>query len=169
MQKTIAIDLDAVQCKMCVGLLKCVRLDSEDIDTYDRRRKREARNFCSSQGLWSKIWAKRVISWHEHVIRTCSAPHSYPHNVAVLLKYHDNSWLIQQRSAWVGDNRNSVTAGRTSTRLNIGRPQTRWHEGLEMCVLLCEHRSTAARGSNSLAISTIFWEVATSARAVFSM
>ena len=89
--------------------------------------------------------------------------------MAVLLKYHDNSWLIQKRSEWVGDNRNSVTAGRTSTRLNIGRPQTRWHEGLETCVLLCENRSTASRGSNSLTVGTIFREVATSARALFSM
>ena len=68
MQKTIAINLDAVQCKMCAGLLNCVRLDNEDIDTYDRRRKREAHNYCSSHSLWSKLWAKRVISWHEHII-----------------------------------------------------------------------------------------------------
>lgn len=45
---------------------------------------------------------------------------------AVLLRYHDESWLIQKLCEWVGDNRNSVTAGRTSTRLNTGRPQTRW-------------------------------------------
>ena len=70
MQKTIAINLNAIQCKMCVGLLNCVRLHSESFDIYERRRKRELRKYCSSQGFWSNLTATRVISLQGHIIRT---------------------------------------------------------------------------------------------------
>ena len=137
--------------------------------TYDRRRKRLARNCCAEQGVWSKVWARRMISWHDHIMRTCRPPHPFPHNAAVLLKYHDNQWLVQQRSVFVGNGgRNSVLAGRSSTRLNIGRPQVRWQEGHTTSVHILQHRDQTARGNNSLSVGTIFREAVSGARAALA-
>ena len=77
MQKTVAVNLDSLQARMISALIPCARHAHEDIDTYDRRRKRLARNHCAKEGVWSKVWAKRMISWHEHIMRTCRAPRSF--------------------------------------------------------------------------------------------
>ena len=168
MQKTVAVNLDSLQARMISALIPCARHSHEDIDPYDRRRKRLARNHCAKEGVWSKVWAKRMISWHEHIMRTCRSPHSFPHNAAVLLQYHDSKWLAEQRSVFVGSSRNSVVAGRSSTRLNIGRPQVRWQEGHTTSLHILEHRDQTARGNNSLSVGTIFRETVNVVRAALA-
>ena len=61
-QMSIAVEFDATQVAVTRKLLLCVSVDGEDIDMYDRRRKREARNFCARCGTWARLWAKRIIS-----------------------------------------------------------------------------------------------------------
>ena len=80
---------------------------------------------------------------------------TYAHPCALLLRYHDSNWLLRQRSEWVGvvDNRTSVIAGRSGTRLNIGRPQVRWTDGVECAKCVCDTRSVSTKGSNALSIS----------------
>ena len=145
MQKTVAISVDNLQARMTSALILCARHAHEDIDTYDRRRRRVARNSCAEQGVWSKVWARRMTSWHEHIMRTCRPPHSFPHKAAVVLKYHDNQWLVQQRSVFVGNRRNSLLAGRSKTRLNIGRPQVLWQEGHTTSVHILEQGPRSSR------------------------
>ena len=80
----------------------------------------------------------------------------YAHPVPRLLDHHNSEWLMEQRSHFVSEFsfRNSVFAGRTGTRLNIGRPQVRWSDGLSVAASVCEGRSESQRGANSLSIAT---------------
>ena len=45
----------------------------------------------------------------------------------------------------------SLLAG--GTRLNIGRPQVRWTDGVECAKCVCDTRSVSTKGSNALSIS----------------
>ena len=129
---------------MCV----CVYVN-ESTDQFCRRRLRQARNVASHAGLWSLIWAKRTVDWQSHVLRGME----YDHFCSKLIEFHDNSWVEIQRMNWV-DSRNSVFAGRTGTRLNIGRPQTRWGHGLANANAALNARASHAHGTNSLSLST---------------
>ena len=145
-------------------------------------------------GRWSMLWARRVAHWHDHITRTLNptsspqdvagarahlaqdvagapanrwvCPLRIPHPAARVLIYHNEHWLIQQRANFATDGRNTLLAGRTGTRLNIGRPQTRWETGHATAVQMLGHRTTNDRSSNMLSVGTIFREVVTSARAV---
>ena len=81
-------------------------------------------------GFWSEAWARRTVSWHEHVMRTTGVMRS-------LVMFKNSDWLEAQRSHFVVEtgssaSRNSLTAGRTGTRCNIGKPQMRW----QACIAL---------------------------------
>jgi len=151
-QKSIAEELDASQCQMLALVLPCVRAQVEDLDTYYRRRARQARNVASKCGMWSISWCDRLVSWHEHLKRAGA----YQHPCTKLLKLHDSNWLMFQRSLWVSerDSRNSVLAGRTGTRLNIGRPQVRWQDGLSVAESVRKSRGVSIKGNNALSISS---------------
>jgi hypothetical protein len=150
-QKTIALELDSIQCRMLVFILPCVRSYTEDIDTFCRRQARQARNVANKCGLWSIVWARRVIAWNAHIRRG----EMYAHPVPRLLDHHNSVWLMHQRGHFVSQRsfRNSVFAGRTGTRLNIGRPQVRWSDGLSVAASVSEGRSETQRGANSLSIA----------------
>jgi len=150
-QKSIAEELDSTQCKMLSIVLPCVRAAEEDIDTYCRRRSRQAKNVANKVGLWSIIWCERVIAWSNHLKRA----NCYNHPCNSFLIAHGASWLQSMRSAFVTEHgtRNSVLAGRTGTRLNIGRPQVRWCDGLGVAKHVLEGRQESLKGSNALSIS----------------
>ena len=80
----------------------------------------------------------------------------------------NHKWLAEQRSVFVGNSRNSVVAGRSSTRLNIGRPHVRWQEGHTTSLHILEHRDQTARGNNSLSVGTIFRETVNVVRAALA-
>ena len=153
-QKTVAIALDSLQCCMTKLLVPTSRLPGEDIDSYFRRRSRQARNLCSQVGFWSELWCQRVINWDQHVRRGVS----YQHICANLLNFKDSQWLTHQRSMYVPSNgissRVSVSAGRTGTRNNIGRPQPRWEAGVALARDVLGSRTTAQRGNNALSIGS---------------
>ena len=69
---------------------------------------------------------------------------------------HDPVWLMQARTQWLGEFsiRNSIFAGRTATRLNIGRPQVRWQDGLNVAQSVLEARDLSEKGSNSLSVAS---------------
>ena len=148
-QKTVAQELDNLQCKMLCKILPCVPRASETLDSFDRRRKRNARNVAGKIGLWSMLWASRSLAWHKHLTRGASYHFCYD-----LLNYHDQAWLREQRTPYVTCSRNSATAGRTSTRQNIGRPQVRWSDGVELATHIFETRNVSAQGSNAVTVST---------------
>ena len=74
---------------MTAKLLDSRMLHDETIDHFVRRRKREAWNLCAKQGMWSKMWCKRVVDWNAH-IRMGAA---YAHICLLLLNYRDIVWL----------------------------------------------------------------------------
>ena len=45
-------------------------------------------------------------------------------------------------------------AGRTGTRLNIGRPQKRWQEGVQLAKGVVDERAKALKGKATLAIAS---------------
>ena len=75
-----------------------------------------------------------------------------PHPAALVFSSHCEWWLIQQRANFSIDGRNSLLAGRTRTRLNIGRPQTRWETGYETAVQMLGHRIRNECSSNTLSV-----------------
>ena len=164
-QKTIAVELDALQCNMFARLISCPKADGESVDHYCRRRMRIARNACQQSGFWSRLWCQRVVNWDDHVKRAGQ----YKHMCFYLLNYHDSEWLQMQRSRFVPSNgsdqtRNSIFRGRTGTRLNIGRPQVRWADGLSVARLLLEGRQSSLDGNNALSVGSAIREAITIAR-----
>ena len=115
--------------------LKLCFLLHQDLDTFCRRQARQARNVANKCGLWSIVWARRVTAWNAHVRRGVM----YAHPVPRLLDHHNSVWLMHQRSQFVSELsiRNSALAGRTGTRLNIGRPRVRWSDGLSVAASVC--------------------------------
>ena len=167
-QKTIAIELDKVQCKMIAIIVPCPRAVEETLDHYCRRRLRQARNVSQHLGFWSSLWSQRVLNWEEHLQRG----QRYAHICTRLLKLNSDTWLQQQRSVFVASNsastrndRNSLFSGRTGTRLNIGRPQVRWQDGCTIARTTKEARAISSRGQNARTIGTIIKEAFDHARA----
>jgi len=141
-QKTISIELDALQCQMLSKCIPCERVVGETVDAYCRRRMRTSRDMAHKVGTWSKVWCKRVLAWNHHLERA-REPNRFPHICNNLLDSHGSEWLAMQRSVGVTSKprtpnpRNSVWAGRTGTRLNIGRPQVRWKDGVSYAKSMC--------------------------------
>ena len=97
------------------------------------------------------VWARRVIASNAHVRRG----EMYAHPVPRLLDHHNSVWLMHQRGHFVSQRsfRNSAFAGRTGTRLNIGRPQVRWSDGLSVAASVSEGRCETQRGVTFLSIA----------------
>ena len=73
--------------------------------------------------------------------------------------FKNSNWLQAQRAAFVAQlaeavNRNSLTAGRTGTRCNIGRPQPRWDAGITLAREFLAGRVQYLRGSGTLSVGT---------------
>ena len=75
-----------------------------------------------------------------------------------LANFKDVSWLMHERAKWVPPNslgsRNSCVAGRTGTRLNVGRPQPRWQEGIALAEEVLNNRNIGLKGQNALTIGS---------------
>lgn len=109
-QKTIVQELDNLQCKMLCKILPCVPRENETLDSFNRRRQRNARNVAGKIGLWSLLWASRSLAWHKHLTRCASYHFCYD-----LLNYHGQAWFREQRTPYVTCSRNPATAGQTNT------------------------------------------------------
>ena len=71
-QKSVAQEIDTVQCQMLCRILPCAPRAFESIDCFDCRRKRNARNLATEVCLWSLLWAARQVAWHKHLERGAS-------------------------------------------------------------------------------------------------
>ena len=117
-QSGVAQELDRLQTKMVAALLRCAKATTETPAAYCRRRNKSAARLCKQSGRWSALWFQRSIDWNAHILRGHN-PYSWP---TLLIRYQDESWLNEQRllSNFQG----------TQTRCTVGRPATRWHEGI---------------------------------------
>ena len=61
--------------------------------------------------------------------------------------------------------RNTLVAGRTGTRLNIGRPQPRWGDGVILAQNMLNSSTTTVRGNNAVTVGTVIREAVSSGRA----
>ena len=148
-QRSIAVELDSLMCHFARLILPCFPKFYESVDDFDRRRKREARDFCTRIGLWSTVWAKRVVAWQAHLHR---AEH-FNHPCSRILQFHGLEWLEQQRSFFL-NSRNTLWAGQTGTRVQRGRPQVRWESGCELAKLVLSSRENSLQGNRKLSVSS---------------
>ena len=103
-------------------------------------------------GFWSESWARRQLSWHDHIMRSEGV-------MKELLLWRNSDWLQAQRSHFVASNgsassRNSLLAGRTGTRLHGGKPQLRWDAGVALARYFLESRSLSVVNDNALSVSS---------------
>ena len=90
-----------------------------------------------------------------------------------LVKLKNSDWLRTRRGLFCAQssrasNRNSLTAGRTGTRCNIGRPQTRWEAGIALARGYVGSRKEHVRGSNRLSVGSRIRAAAQRLREVFT-
>ena len=147
-------------------VLPYIMQPEESLDHFCGRKRRTARNLSAETGTWAKIWGERCISWHKHIMRGAE----YNHICCRILNHHDNNWLLSLRSMWVGgreggNSRNSLFAGRTGTRLNVGRPQVRWEDGVRNAEAVIEANPIALHGRSVRTIGTIIHEAMQAMRA----
>ena len=147
---------------MLAFFLLCEPGIHETLDQFYRRRLRQARNVANQAGLWSLAWAQRNIQWQNHVLRGVE----YGHFCSPLILFHNNSWLESRRAAFV-NSQNSLLSDRPGTRLNIGRPQTRWAAGIDKAKAAVDARQAHRRGSNALTLGTRLREAIPQIRARF--
>ena len=82
-----------------------------------RRRHLAVQHHCAVLGLWSRVVADRVITWHKHVLN--SEQHSDRTNrpwYAFLIRYRGEEWLAGVRRRY---------SDRTNSRAWVGAPTTR--------------------------------------------
>ena len=157
-QKSVAIELENLQCLFVARCMAVPRDHCETIDQYDRRRKRLARNATLKHGSWSVLWAKRCHAWWKHVCRA----EARKNLLSKLLRWHDASWLREQRALFVNNTlsefvqpRNSLRAGNTGTRVVATRPQPRFEESIELAKLVLESSRQSERSNNLVSLTTI--------------
>ena len=149
-QQTTAIALDRIQNKMISIVLRVPRMPHESGEVYVRRSRRIVADHVFTVGKWSLMWAERVISWHEHVMR---------HNsfAQVILSTMAESWLQSRRALYLSQTC-TLDAGRTGTRENQGRPQVRWLAGISLASSVANEPTTQINSISStrmLSIATI--------------
>ena len=88
------------------------------------------------------------------------------HICADLLTFRDSDWLVQKRLEWVSVNstdfhggRNAPDRGRTGTRLNIGRPQTRWEDGAKIARGIIDDLDESSQTRRKVTIGTAIYKL----------
>jgi hypothetical protein len=134
-QEFIAKELNSVQRKMIAACMKLVPETGEPIETFCRRRAREAGKLAKHFGLWSEAWLAKVKAYDAHILRSPNSP------MCILRRFHDQSWLQNRRAAFVTQSirggRLTISAGRTDTRVTT-QVQPRWEEGCSKSCLPAE-------------------------------
>ena len=89
--------IDRFQRRLCAYTLPfsaAERAEASDPIAFKRARGRRAGVICRADGLWSKLWATRVIAWNNHLTR------GHLHWCNVMNKFacwRGPAWLTQQR------------------------------------------------------------------------
>ena len=68
-QKSVARELASLQCRMYAFMLPCEPQMHETLDSFCRRRFRQARSVATKVGLWSLEWCERLCKWDQHLKR----------------------------------------------------------------------------------------------------
>jgi hypothetical protein len=126
-QPTIAKELDRVQTKMIAAIVRTPRTTGESDAEYSHRRNFVASRICAQNGRWSDFWYQRSIGWDEHLSRG-HCVNSWP---VLLHDFHNNEWLQGLRFSRASRASNTST----NTRVSVGRPPMRWHDGISFAKL----------------------------------
>ena len=127
-QKTIAVELNALQRRMVSSILRIPQNSGETAAEYVKRRGQNSGRHCTQMGKLSSRWFKRARNWNEHLLRARNRQ-SWP---ARLLHYKDAGWFVQRRLSFLPADckAGSCLAGRTDTRAVRGCVHMRWHDGI---------------------------------------
>ena len=120
------------QQKMIASIVRLPQVPGEEAKDYVRRRGREARKTRAEQGMWSKHWFGRAVSWDDHLAR----PRNFNSWPAQLRDYRGKEWLMERRASFAASASSrgstaSILAGRTGTRSARGKVHVRWHDGID--------------------------------------
>ena len=119
--KTRARRLDAVQRKMIYIVLGIQKYATESPSEFAIRKNRFVSREIGKEDKWSVLWAKRVVSWSEHVSRnTAGACWS-----SAIAHFRDAADLASRRA--------QNSSGRPQVRISAGFTSKRWYESAEEC------------------------------------
>ena len=114
--------LDRLQRTMLGYTLTLKKEATEDAESYNRRRGREASRLLQG-ALWSIAFAQRVVSWHGHITRQ----RNQGSWAAQLLAWRGEQWLQDRRRQ---EGSQGLLAGLLNLRARRGQPRTRWEAGV---------------------------------------
>ena len=120
-QQTYASRMDSIQRKMVSVLFEIRPQPTEEWDEFHKRRRRVSGRIADKSGRWSRLWARSVCTWRDHVQRN----HDRSAWSAPLLAWHDQEWLHMQRVMASTSHNES----RTRTRACRGKVHRRWEDG----------------------------------------
>ena len=113
---------DALQRRCLSILFGSARLQGEDVDTWQRRRSREAGALAREHGTWSNRHAVRVTNWRHHVERADARGELIAH----IWAWRDRAWRQRARMAAGSESRD---AGRLGLRA-VTHVCPRWEDSL---------------------------------------
>ena len=125
---TLCAMIDRLHRTMVSSLVHVRRVPGEEAHSYFRRKAAAAKTAIGDL-TWSRVAARRVISWVEHLDRPRNAS-TWP---AVVYKWHGESWLQERRLA---ANSSRSLGGALGCRLSGGHPPVRYHEGAQHCTTI---------------------------------
>ena len=119
-------------------MTRVVRYPDEPLADSIKRRNQMASRVAGRLGRWSHIWARRVISWNDHLNRLRNAESL----VSRIYHWHGAAWLRAQRL----EHGSAASAGRTRTRVPISMAvQPRWEESVKAAEILCPDAADSQR------------------------
>ena len=113
--------VDAQQRAMITALMRLPKEPAESIDTFGKRRASAAGAVARRVGLWSVRACEARLSWERHLRR--GRLWSW---ATELHEWHARDWLRGRRAERASY---SLDGGRTGTRIIMGGPTRRWHDG----------------------------------------
>ena len=130
-----------LQGRMMSVLAKVPRESHESVEIWFKKRQKVGAGLARKVGLWSSIWCKRVCEWDSHVERSADRNTI----ISKVRAWRGEQWLIERRLEYVSNSvtggRNRPDRGRLGTRVLGGKPQPRWHEGVNLAKQMNEINS----------------------------
>ena len=110
---------------MVGNILRLKKFGGESHEDYWRRKQTRVSAIIKKDGRWSKLWADRLISWHDHIKRNtlgfCWS--------AVIANDFSPEYLIDRRR---------LNNGRPHVRAVSGFSSVRWYESIGTAKRWCE-------------------------------
>ena len=131
-------------CPILEIILRVRPLPADTVDAYFRRASHIIAAVQETRGVWSWVWASKIISWSSHVVRN-TANASWPSKILHVRSSHE----LNSRRAWHSQ--------RPNTRSSPGWCPTRWTDGVAKAIKhLQDARIRSERPNRRMIFDSIF-------------